>query len=103
MRSVSKSVISPAGGHCDRSQADRQRRRARRQILSGVLGGEIAGLVDSITLRHLLTMSSGMKWDRNAAWKDPKNDEPHLGIEADPLRYVLSKPVVGTAGCGVDL
>ena len=48
---------------------------------------------DNITLRHLLTMSSGMQWDENRAWKDPKNDEPHLGNEADPIRYVLSKPI----------
>jgi len=48
---------------------------------------------DNITLRHLLTMSSGIQWDENRAWKDPQNDEPHLGSEADPFRYVLSKPV----------
>lgn len=48
---------------------------------------------DQITLRHLLTMSSGMQWDENRGWNDPKNDEPHLGSEADPLRYILSKPV----------
>ena len=38
-------------------------------------------------------MSSGIQWDENRAWKDPQNDEPHLGIEADPFRYVLSKPI----------
>ena len=34
-----------------------------------------------------------MQWDENRAWNDPKNDEPHLGSEADPFRYVLSKPI----------
>ena len=48
---------------------------------------------DTITLRHLLTMSSGIKWDETLSWTDPKNDEPHLGFEAEPIRYVLSKPV----------
>jgi len=48
---------------------------------------------DQVTLRHLLTMSSGMQWDENRGWKDPKNDEPHLGNEADPIRYILSKPI----------
>jgi CubicO group peptidase (beta-lactamase class C family) len=48
---------------------------------------------NSITLRHLLTMSSGIKWDETLPWSDPKNDEPHLAFDADPLRYVLSKPV----------
>ena len=44
MRSASKSVISLLVGHRDRSQADRERRRARRQILSGLFGAENAGL-----------------------------------------------------------
>jgi CubicO group peptidase (beta-lactamase class C family) len=48
---------------------------------------------DQVTLRHLLTMSSGMQWDENRGWKDPKNDEPHLSNEADPIRYILSKPI----------
>jgi CubicO group peptidase (beta-lactamase class C family) len=48
---------------------------------------------DGITLRHLLTMSSGIKWDENRAWTDPANDELHLGYEADPIGYVLAKPV----------
>jgi CubicO group peptidase (beta-lactamase class C family) len=48
---------------------------------------------DQVTLRHLLTMSSGMQWDENRGWNDPKNDEPHLGSETDPIRYILSKPV----------
>jgi CubicO group peptidase (beta-lactamase class C family) len=53
---------------------------------------------DGITIRHLLTMSSGMAWDENLPWTDPRNDEPHLGSEADPLRYVLSKPIAAPPG-----
>ena len=34
--------------------------------------------------------SSGTK----RGWNDPKNDEPHLGCEPDPIRYILSKPIV---------
>jgi CubicO group peptidase (beta-lactamase class C family) len=48
---------------------------------------------DSITPRHLLTMSSGIKWDEQLPWSDPSNDEPHLAFDPDPIRYVLSKPI----------
>ncbi|MCK1395385.1 serine hydrolase [Bradyrhizobium sp. 1] len=48
---------------------------------------------EAITLRHLLTMSSGIKWDEARAWTDPENDEPHLVFEPDPLGYVLSRPI----------
>jgi CubicO group peptidase (beta-lactamase class C family) len=65
---------------------------------------------DKVTLRHLLTMSSGMQWNENLGWDDPKNDEPHLGRENDPIRYILSKPIVKPAdtvwtynGGGTDL
>ncbi|MBR0874276.1 serine hydrolase [Bradyrhizobium tropiciagri] len=48
---------------------------------------------DAITLRHLLTMSSGFKWDETLPWSDPNNDEPHLAFDADPIGYVLGKPI----------
>jgi CubicO group peptidase (beta-lactamase class C family) len=48
---------------------------------------------DKITVRHLLTMSSGLAWDENLPWTDPRNDEPHLGKDPDPMAYVLAKPV----------
>jgi CubicO group peptidase (beta-lactamase class C family) len=43
-------------------------------------------------------MSSGMAWDENLPWTDPRNDEPHLGSEADPIRYVLAKPIAAPLG-----
>jgi CubicO group peptidase (beta-lactamase class C family) len=46
---------------------------------------------DKITLRHLLTMASGLQWDENLPWND-KNDEWHLVNHPDPLRYVFQKP-----------
>ncbi|MGY4474140.1 serine hydrolase domain-containing protein [Bradyrhizobium sp. USDA 3364] len=65
---------------------------------------------DAITLRHLLTMSSGIKWDETLPWNDPKNDEPHLAFDADPIGYVLAKPIAAPpdtlwnySGGGTDL
>jgi len=43
-------------------------------------------------------MSSGIEWDEARAWTDPKNDESHLGSEADPMRYILSKAIVAPPG-----
>jgi len=53
---------------------------------------------DAITLGNLLTMSSGIKWDENLPWTDPRNDEPHLGKDPDPISYVLAKPVATPPG-----
>ncbi|MET3841252.1 serine hydrolase [Bradyrhizobium sp. OAE829] len=93
MRSVSKSVISLLVGIAiDRkliASADEPVVKFYPEYASVKSPGW-----DQVTLRHLLTMSCGMQWDENRAWNDPKNDEPHLGSEADPIRYILSKPIV---------
>jgi CubicO group peptidase (beta-lactamase class C family) len=92
MRSASKSVVSLLVGIA-----------IDRKLIAGIdepvvkFFPEYAALKtpgwDAITLRHLLTMSSGIRWDENRPWTDPANDEPHLGSEADPIRYVLAKPI----------
>src|SRR5438874_2350068 len=46
----------------------------------------------------LCAIASGMQWDENRDWNDPKNDEPHLGSEADPIRYILSRPIAKPPG-----
>lgn len=92
MRSASKSIVSILVGIA-----------IDRKLIEGVdepvlkffpdQAGKQAGW-QAITLRHLLTMSSGIKWDEARAWTDPNNDEPHLVSEADPIGYVLARPVV---------
>jgi CubicO group peptidase (beta-lactamase class C family) len=97
MRSVSKSVTSLLVGVA-----------VERKLIAGVdepvvrFFPEFASLKtpgwDDITLRHLLTMSSGIEWNENLPWTDPRNDEPHLGQDSDPIRYVLSKPIATPPG-----
>lgn len=92
MRSVSKSVVSLLVGVAIDRELIKSVDEPVVRFFPDYSAAKSAGW-DSITLRHLLTMSSGIQWDENLPWKDPKNDEPHLGSEADPYRYVLSKPV----------
>jgi CubicO group peptidase (beta-lactamase class C family) len=91
MRSISKSVVSLLFGIA-----------IDRKLIAGVdepvlrffpeyAERKTAGW-DKITLRHLLQMSSGLRWNENLAWT-PKNDEWHLVNDADPIGYVLQKPV----------
>jgi CubicO group peptidase (beta-lactamase class C family) len=92
MRSASKSVVSLLVGIA-----------IERKLIAGVdepvvkffpeyAALKTPGWID-VTLRHLLTMSSGIQWDENRGWTDPANDEPHLGKDADPVSYVLGKPI----------
>jgi CubicO group peptidase (beta-lactamase class C family) len=62
---------------------------------SDVLTGEKA----DITVRHLLTMSSGLAWDETSTpYGDPSNDVTKLFTSADPLRGILSNTLLTTPG-----
>ena len=51
-----------------------------------------------ITFQDLLTMSSGLAWDENRPWTDPRNNEAGMILAADPFRYILSQPVAYPPG-----
>lgn len=51
-----------------------------------------------ITFRHLLTMSSGLKWDETLPYSNPANSERRLIDAPDPVRYVLEQPLVAAPG-----
>ncbi|MBR1090280.1 serine hydrolase [Bradyrhizobium manausense] len=92
MRSVSKSVTSLLTGIAVDRKLIAGVDEPVLKFFSGYAAEKQPGW-EAITLRHLLTMSSGMKWDEARAWTDPENDEPHLVTEPDPLGYVLSRPI----------
>jgi CubicO group peptidase (beta-lactamase class C family) len=52
---------------------------------------------DHITLRHLLTMSAGLRWNEDN-YDDPNNSEILMIHAADRYRFVLEQPVVAPAG-----
>lgn len=46
-----------------------------------------------VTLRHLLSMTSGLHWDEDTyPYTDPRNSEIAMDMAKDPYRYVLSQP-----------
>jgi CubicO group peptidase (beta-lactamase class C family) len=51
-----------------------------------------------ITLRHLLTMSAGLKWNEDIPYGDPGNSETQMDHAPDSARFVLSQDVVAPAG-----
>ncbi len=53
---------------------------------------------DRITLRHLLTMSSGLAWSEDLPYSDPRNSERLMSDAPDPYRYVLEQPFAAAPG-----
>ena len=52
----------------------------------------------SITVRHLLTMSAGLAWNEDIPYHDERNSERQMANADDPVHYVLSQPIVRTPG-----
>lgn len=54
---------------------------------------------DSITLHHLLTMTSGLDWDEQTyGYGDSRNDINALFSQDDPVGYILGKPMADSPG-----
>jgi CubicO group peptidase (beta-lactamase class C family) len=46
-----------------------------------------------ITLRHVLTMSTGLDWNEQTAYDDPKNDASIMEATDDWVQYVIDRPM----------
>lgn len=52
-----------------------------------------------IRLRHLLSMTSGIRWDESSRpYGDADNSETAMDRAADPIRYVLEQPIAAEPG-----
>jgi len=51
-----------------------------------------------ITIRNLLTMTSGLEWDEKISYSDSKNTEVQMDRSQDPIDFILSRPMVGEPG-----
>jgi CubicO group peptidase (beta-lactamase class C family) len=97
--SVSKSVTSVLFGIAiDKGFIDKNVNEKISAYLPGyssILTGEKA----DITVKNLLTMSSGLDWDETSfPYGNSKNDVTGLFTSNDPIRFVLSKNLHGTPG-----
>jgi CubicO group peptidase (beta-lactamase class C family) len=51
------------------------------------------GLKSLLTIEHLLTMSSGLKWNEDVPYDNPENSEIQMIKSGNPVEYVLSQPM----------
>ena len=51
-----------------------------------------------ITIRDLLTMSAGLKWDESTPYTDTLNGEINMSTKPDVVDFVLSRKIVETPG-----
>ena len=51
------------------------------------------GLISGLTIKHLLTMSSGLAWNEEVPYDNPENSEIRMIRSPNPVGYVLSQPM----------
>ena len=51
-----------------------------------------------ITLRHVLTMTTGLDWNEEVAYDDPKNDSSLMEASDDWVQYVIDHPMAQEPG-----
>src|SRR6266852_9167184 len=51
-----------------------------------------------VTLRHVLTMTTGLDWNEEVAYDDPKNDADLMEATDDWVQYVIDKPMAQEPG-----
>lgn len=51
-----------------------------------------------LTIEHLLTMSSGLKWNEEVPYSDPENSEVKMINSGSPIEFVLSQPMEHSPG-----
>jgi CubicO group peptidase (beta-lactamase class C family) len=53
---------------------------------------------DAMTVRHLLTMSTGLQWNEELPYSNPQNSERLMTDAPDQCRYVLAQPLLRPPG-----
>jgi CubicO group peptidase (beta-lactamase class C family) len=56
------------------------------------------GMKKDITIKHLLTMTSGIEWSEDLPYNDPRNSETQMNRSADPVLFYLSQPLLTRPG-----
>lgn len=51
------------------------------------------GIKSMLTIKHLLTMSSGLAWNEDVPYDNPENSEIRMIRSANQVEYVLSQPM----------
>lgn len=98
MQSVTKSVVSVvigiAVGRNEFPALDTP-------VLSFFEPSKVANVDDRkrrMTLRHLLTMSTGLDWDEDLPYADPKNTFTIMALSPDWVQYTIDRPMAQNPG-----
>ena len=92
IRSISKSVVSACVGIAIR-QGKIKSADQRVFDFFPEYARQDTGIKSLLTIKHLLTMSSGLTWNEDVPYDNPENSEIKMFRSSNPVEYVLSQPM----------
>src|SRR5688572_21599128 len=97
IRSISKSIVSACIGIAIQQGKIKS---VDQKVLSffPAYAAQDTGLKSALTIKHLLTMSSGLVWNEDVPYDNPENSEIKMILSPDPVGYVLSQPMAAPPG-----
>ncbi len=97
IRSISKSIVSACVGIAVQQGKIKS---VDQKVLDFFPGHEKldTGLKSLLTIKHLLSMSSGLVWNEGVPYDNPENSEIKMIRSSDPVDYVLRQPMEAAPG-----
>jgi CubicO group peptidase (beta-lactamase class C family) len=97
MRSISKSVVSACIGI---AIAQGKIKNTDQKIFSFFkeYAAYDTGMIKGLSIKHLLTMTSGLKWNEEVPYDNPENSEIQMSRSGDPIDFILSRPMTSLPG-----
>jgi len=92
LRSITKSIVSACIGIAI-SQGHIKSVNQRVLDFFPEYSNQDIGLKSTLTIKHLLTMSSGLKWNEEVPYDNPENSDTKMSKSGNPVKYVLSQPM----------
>ncbi|HTE27282.1 serine hydrolase domain-containing protein [Flavitalea sp.] len=97
LRSVTKSIVSICVGLAIQQGKIKNEDERVMKFFPSYKGLD-TGMRSQLTIKHLLIMSSGMEWNENLPYTDTMNSEIAMSASADPIRFILSRPITEQPG-----
>lgn len=94
VRSISKSIVSACIGIAIRKGLIKNENEPLRNFFPDICKNEKA----TITIKNLLTMSSGLCWKEIGDYNSLLNDETKMDLSFNPIKFVLDKQLVNDPG-----
>lgn len=97
VRSISKTIVSL----CIGISINRGQIKSVDQKISDFFPAykdHLEGEKSNLAIRHLLTMTSGLEWNEDVPYDDPRNSEIQMTSSSDPIEFILSRSLISKPG-----